>query len=235
MQQALNSSQRAYNDIAHKKAEQHLKSKKNALNSMQVNFVKLGIGQNNKNTYNKKTCSWVVASTRHEHRSDSNSYYSQVSYGGVALQPNIKMTYTTSGYGFYQAPNARHTAAQLVNQRNTTNQNRSLSAVSPYRVTDSNSNNNNNSNQGSSSSNSSHTFFQPNPASNQAAKSVANASRLRAELALKDKGILDNKGKLTKYAIDNSAEALGKQSQTTGLQNKSVIKALTRDGSNIAD
>jgi filamentous hemagglutinin len=67
---------------------------------------------------------------------------------------------------------------------------------------------------------------------NYAAKNVAYGLKYKTELALKEAGILDNDGKLTSYAVENSTIALSKGSV---LSNPSVVEALTKDGSNIAE
>lgn len=61
---------------------------------------------------------------------------------------------------------------------------------------------------------------------------MADASRLRTTYALQEAGILDQSGRLTELAVENSefAKRIG-----SSLDNSSVIKALTGDGSKLSD
>jgi len=56
--------------------------------------------------------------------------------------------------------------------------------------------------------------------------------KLRVDLTLQDKGILDSSGHLTQQAIDNSSLAL-RPGQV--IKNPPVVDALTKDGSSITD
>ncbi|MDF2868186.1 MAG: Hemolysin [Gammaproteobacteria bacterium] len=67
---------------------------------------------------------------------------------------------------------------------------------------------------------------------NYAAHNAADALRLKTELVLRQAGILDEGGKLTGEAIMASRRALR---EGEILKNPSVVKELTKNGSNIAD
>lgn len=61
---------------------------------------------------------------------------------------------------------------------------------------------------------------------------MADASRLRTTYALQEAKILDESGRLTEAAIENSRRAISKNSV---INNDSVVQTLTRDGSKITD
>ena len=61
---------------------------------------------------------------------------------------------------------------------------------------------------------------------------MADVLRLRTTYALQEVGIIDGNGRLTELAVDNSELA---QKIGSSINNPSVIKALTNDGSNLAD